>query len=150
MTGVVGHPVSEKGRVPRRGGARWKPFTVSSGIPVGPNSPAPRKSDCAGESSSQRRVSPLSRKRGKAKLISPYNPGGTTENQPFVPEWMKGFLFNQPKEARHVREFRNQIRGSTLPSCAGCNSGAHAPLHGVDETHYHEGHLGAQRFSTPS
>ena len=37
MTGVVGHPVSEKGE---RGGS---PSAVSAGIPAGPNSPVVRQ-----------------------------------------------------------------------------------------------------------
>ena len=100
MAGVVGHPVSELGDGQSPGGS---PATVSNGYASKEDRTRllSRKRDFAGEGklgchptySSQRRESPLSQKRGKSKLISTYNSGGTAERYAsFVPDVDEGFF----------------------------------------------------------
>ena len=127
MAGVVGRPAER--RV-----IRWKPFTAQTGAPFErPNSPVSlvmveqpvvsrrietTPGDCAGESSSQRRESPLQRKSGLASHqveqvqqidLSDLETRKTCGQfrvvprrlKPFVPEWMKGFLFRGPRTIDH-------------------------------------------------
>ena len=80
MAGVVGHPVSELGE---RGGSPTQRSRERSHPLKGARDRtrlATHQGDCAGESSSQRRVSPLSQTKVVAQnIILRYKPGGTAE-----------------------------------------------------------------------
>jgi hypothetical protein len=99
MTGVVGHPVSEKGN------SGSPSIRINGNTFNRPNSPAPRKRDLDGErerfADSHPRESPLQRMRG-GTAISVLQAGWYRGGIPSSLMWMKEFCFNSLSEEKTI------------------------------------------------